>query len=100
MDEQILLDLLRYDLNRAGAKPDDAYLRVLLRAAILDIQREGVALPGPDSSGVDVEDYQIMIVGTAAWMYTKRRTGEDMPRYLRGMRNKILLSQKAGNTSA
>ena len=97
MDENTLLDLLRYDLNRIGARPDDEYLRVLLRAASNDLLRAGISLPGPETNGVDIEDYQILVVGTAAWMYAKRRTGEAMPKYLRSMRNSILLSQKAGN---
>lgn len=96
MDETTLLSLLRYDLNRSGARPDDDYLRVLLRAATKDVERAGIVLPGPDSSGVDIEDFQVIVVGTASWMYTKRRTGEDMPKYLRSMRNKIFFAQKAG----
>lgn len=100
MDEQTLLAILRYDLNRIGARPDDEYLRVLLRAASLDLQRDGIAIPDPDSSCVDVEDYQILITGTAAWMYMKRRTGEGMPKYLRGIRTHILLSQKGAMADA
>jgi hypothetical protein len=97
MDEQILLALLRYDLNRLGARPDDDYLKVLIRAAIRDLQRAGIVFPGPDHSGVDIEDFQVLVVGTAAWMYTKRRTGEKMPQYVRSIRNRLLLAQKAGN---
>ena len=86
MDEQILFDLLRADLNRLGERPDDDYLKTLLRAARLDLERRGV----------DVEDYQTLIVGTASWMYSKRRTGEAMPQYLRSLKNSILFAQKAG----
>ena len=38
MDEQILFDLLRADLNRLGERPDDDYLKTLLRAARLDLE--------------------------------------------------------------
>lgn len=95
MDEETLLGLLRYDLGRIGARPDDDYLLTLIRAAKKDIEREGIALPSSDTS-VGVEDYQSMVVGTAAWMYTKRRTGETMPRYVRMLRTRTLLAQKAG----
>lgn len=100
MDEELLLDLLRYDLNRLGARPDDDYLRTLLRAASLDLKRAGIELPGPEHTGIDIEDYQVIVVGTAAWMYTKRRTGEEMPKYLRSLRNRALLAQKAGEDDA
>lgn len=96
MDENTLLVLLRYDLTRAGARPDDDYLLTLLRAAKKHLTRAGITLPGVDHSGVDIDDFQTLVVGTAAWMYTKRRTGEAMPQYLRSLRNSILLSQKAG----
>lgn len=95
MDEQILFDLLRADLNRLGERPDDDYLKTLLRAARLDLERRGVHFPD-DANGVDVEDYQTLIVGTASWMYSKRRTGETMPQYLRSLKNSILFAQKAG----
>ena len=64
MDEQILFDLLRADLNRLGERPDDEYLKTLLRAACIDLERRGVHFPD-DANGVDVEDYQTLIVGTA-----------------------------------
>ncbi len=96
MDENTLLVILRYDLNRLGARPDDDYLLTLIKAAKADITRFGITLPGEDHSGVDIEDFQTLVVGTAAWMYTKRRTGEPMPCYVRSLRNSILLSQKAG----
>lgn len=99
MEEGILLTLLRYDLNRIGERPDDAYLTTLLRAAANDLTRAGIKLPGPEATH-DIEDYQILVVGTASWMYAKRRTGEAMPKYLRSLRNSILLSHKAGNDHA
>ena len=95
MDEQILFDLLRADLNRLGERPDDDYLKTLLLAARLDLERRGVHFPD-DENGVDVEDYQTLIVGTASWMYSKRRTGEAMPQYIRSLKNSILFAQKAG----
>ena len=48
MDEQILFDLLRADLNRLGERPDDDYLKTLLRAARLDLERRGVHFPDDD----------------------------------------------------
>lgn len=94
MDEELILELLRYNLNRAGARPDDEYLRTLIRAAILDLKRFGIKFPGPDHSGIDIEDFQTLVEGTAAWMYAKRRTGEAMPKYVRSLRTSILLAQK------
>lgn len=93
MSEETMMDLLRIDLGRIGARPDDEYLLTLIRAAAKDIEREGIALP---SSDVGQEDYMAMVVGTAAWMYTKRRTGEGMPRYVRSLRTRALLAQKSG----
>lgn len=94
MNDEILLQLLRYDLNRAGARPDDGYLVTLIQAARLDIERSGIRLP-TDQNDPCIQDFQVMVAGTAAWMYTKRRTGEDMPRYVRSLRNRALLAQKA-----
>ena len=95
MDETTLLTLLRYDLNRLGAMPDDDYLRTLLRAAKLYLQEYGIKLPD-ETVGVDIEDFQPLVIGTAAWMYTKRRTGEGPPRYITTLKNTILFRQVGG----
>lgn len=94
MNEVTLLALLRYDLNRLGAMPDDDYLKTLLRAAKQDLESTGIQFPAEDTAE-DVERYQILVIGTASWMYTKRRTGEEAPAYIRRMTNKMLLEQKS-----
>ena len=60
MDENTLLVLLRFDLTRAGARPDDDYLLTLIRAAKKHLTRAGITLPGADHSGVDIDDFYWM----------------------------------------
>lgn len=82
------LELLKYDLQRNGQElGDDEYLKSLLRAAEQHLNRQGI-LPTPDY------DYVQAVVGTAAWMYRKRVTGETEPAYLKAIRHDILVSQK------
>ena len=89
------LELLKYDLQRNGQElGDDAYSKSLLQAAERHLNRQGI-LPTPDY------DYVQIVVGTAAWMYRKRVTGEAEPAYLKAMRHDLLASQKMrGNGGA
>lgn len=87
MKKEVLMSLLKQDLNRTGVTLDDDYLSALIQTAISRLVRQGIRLENN-------EEYQILIVGTAAWMYRKRINGEAMPMYLRAMRNDILVSQK------
>lgn len=83
------LKLLKQDLQRTGALPgDDEYLSHLLQAAKSSLERQGIY---PDLSA----DYDQLVIGTAAWMYRKRITGESEPMYLRRMRLDLTVSQKA-----
>lgn len=89
MDNAALLKLLRHDLQRTGTLPgDDDYLTHLLQAARSSLERQGI-LPE------DSEDYSQTVIGTAAWLYRKRITGEAEPQYLRQMRLNLIVSQKA-----
>lgn len=82
------LQLLKLDLQRIGIElGDDEYLNTLLLAAKQHLSRQGIETV-PDY------DYTMAVVGTAAWMYRKRITGEAEPAYLRQMRHDILASQK------
>lgn len=89
MDNAALLKLLRHDLQRTGTLSDDNdYLTHLLQAARSSLERQGI-LPE------DNEDYAQTVIGTAAWLYRKRITGEAEPQYLRRMRLDLIISQKA-----
>lgn len=89
MGNAALLKLLRHDLQRTGTlSGDNVYLRHLLRAARSSLERQGIR---PEDS----EDYVQTVIGTAAWLYRKRITGEAEPQYLRRMRLDLIISQKA-----
>nr|DAL51018.1 MAG TPA_asm: head-tail connector protein [Caudoviricetes sp.] len=84
------LELLKFDLQRNGVVlGDDVYLTSLLNAAQASITRQGIAETAD-------EDYIQAVVGTAAWMYRKRVTGEAEPAYLKRLRLDLLASQKMG----
>ena len=89
LDDGALLELLRHDLQRLGTLPgDDEYLTHLLRAAKSSLERQGIR---PEEG----EDWAQTVIGTAAWIYRKRITGESEPMYLRRMRLDLIVSQKA-----
>lgn len=79
MLDEVKMQLLKLDLQRIGKMPDEPLLESYLRAAASNLARQGVR---DDSS----EDYIALLIGTAAWMYRKRISGEVEPRYLRRMR--------------
>ena len=84
------LELFKFDLQRNGVVlGDDVYLTSLLNAAQASITRQGIAETAD-------EDYIQAVVGTAAWMYRKRVTGEAEPAYLKRLRLDLLASQKMG----
>lgn len=90
MSDNDLLVLLKMDLQRIGAElGDDAYLLGLVGAAKSNLARQGVR---EEAAG----DYPYLVVGTSAWMYRKRITGEAEPAYLKRMRHDMLFSQKMG----
>lgn len=90
MTEDERLTLLRHDLQRTGNLPgDDAYLTHLLQAAQRGLERQGIK-PSEDP------DWDQLIIGTAAWIYRKRISGETEPIYLRRMRLNMLFGQKMG----
>ncbi len=87
MDDNLLLTLLKFDLNRGGAElGDDVYLRSLLRAARDSLARQGIVEDNSD-------EYMQLAVGTAAWMYRKRINGEAEPNYLRRLRHNLIVSE-------
>ena len=88
MDNAALLKLLRHDLQRGTLSGEDDYLNHLLQAAKVSLERQGIR---PEDS----EDYAQAVIGTAAWLYRKRITGEAEPQYLRRMRLDLIVSQKA-----
>lgn len=88
------LKLLKQDLQRTGTIPgDDEYLTHLLQAAQSSLERQGIH---PDLSA----DYDQLIIGTAAWIYRKRITGEAEPLYLRRMRLDLMVCQRTKEDSA
>lgn len=96
MTEGDLLTLLKYDLQRIGVPlGDDAHLVAMLKAAKANLTRQGIR----EEAGAD--DYDYLVVGTAAWMYRKRISGEAEPAYVKRMRHDMLMSQKMrGGTNA
>lgn len=90
MDQETMLSLLRLDLQRTGTLPGDAeYLPALLDAARASLTRQGIQDDGS-------QDYAQTVIGTAAWIYRKRITGEAEPAYLRRLRLDLLLARGAG----
>lgn len=87
MDEEIMLSLLRRDLQRTAALPgDDEYLPSLITAAKASLARQGIH----DDKSMD---YAQTVIGTAAWIYRKRINGEAEPEYLRRLRLDLLLAR-------
>lgn len=89
MGDELKLQLLKLDLQRIGEVPDTPLLENYLAAAASNLLREGVR-------DDDSADYNALLVGTAAWMYRKRITGEAEPRYLRRMRLDIKYGRGGG----
>ena len=90
MNDEALLSLLKLDLQRTGDLPGDGeYLPSLIAAARASLTRQGI---GDDGS----QDYIQTVVGTAAWIYRKRISGEAEPAYLRRLRQDLLLARGAG----
>lgn len=79
--------MLQRDLQRTGLLPgDEEYLPFLIDAAEARLFRQGIRNDGS-------MDYAQAVVGTAAWMYRKRITGESEPEYLRQIRLDLLLAR-------
>ncbi len=93
MDATVRLVLLKADLQRTGASGvGDGYLGFLLRAAEGRLKRQGIR---DDSS----EDYNQVLISTAAWLYRKRVNGEVEPEHLRRMRLDLIVSNRAGGAA-
>lgn len=89
LDDAILLLLLRQDLQRTASLPlEDTYLLQLLQAARASLERQGARDDG-------APDWDQAVISTAAWLYRKRITGEDEPRFLRRMRLDLITSNAA-----
>lgn len=87
MDRDTMIRLLKLDLQRMGELPgDEEYLPSLIDVAMAMLARQGI---GQDQS----LDYGQTVVGTAAWIYRKRITGEAEPEYLRRLRLDLLLAR-------
>lgn len=79
MGNELRMQLLKLDLQRIGELPDAPLLESFLGAAASNLRRQRITDDGS-------EDYTELVVGTAAWMYRKRISGEAEPKYLRRMR--------------
>jgi len=87
MDDAAMLSMLRLDLQRTAELPGDAeYLPALLETARASLTRQGIRDDG-------TMDYCQAVVGTAAWIYRKRISGEAEPAYLRRLRLDLLLAR-------
>nr|DAU86924.1 MAG TPA: Head Tail Connector Protein [Caudoviricetes sp.] len=82
------LALLKQDLQMLTSANDD-FLKSLIAAAEMAIQREGIVLVENDM------DIDMAVVQYAAYLFRKRASNEtSMPRFLRWSLNNILFSQK------
>lgn len=89
LDDASLLILLRQDLQRTANLPsEDTYLLQLLQAARASLERQGARDDG-------APDWDQAVISTAAWLYRKRITGEDEPKFLRRMRLDLIASSAA-----
>lgn len=87
MDYETMLYLLQLDLQRTAPLPgDDTYLPVLLETARAMLTRQGIRDDG-------TMDYAQAVIGTAAWVYRKRISGDAEPAYLRRLRKDLLLAR-------
>lgn len=87
MDKETMLALLKLDLQRTADLPGDSeYLPALISTARASLERQGVKDDG-------TMDYGMAVVGTAAWIYRKRISGEVEPAYLRRLRLDLLLAR-------
>lgn len=87
MDKEIILNVLKTDLEISGTSRDEM-LGNIIDLAMAAIKREGITLNDSIDDGMLIESY-------AAFLYRKRR--EDvvaMPRSLRYMLNNRLFSEK------
>ena len=85
-----MLKLLKLDLQRTAELPgDEEYLPALLETARASLARQGIQDDG-------TMDYGQTVIGTAAWIYRKRISGEAEPAYLRRLRKDLLLSRGRG----
>ena len=88
MTDQEKLTILKKDLQMLTNSNDD-YLKILMKQAKAQIEREGV----DTSDGIE-ED--MAVIQYAAYLFRKRASGDtDMPRYLRLHLNNMKVS-KAG----
>lgn len=89
------LVLLKLDLQRFGGidLPDDMLLQSYINAAVRNLDRENVKNDGS-------ADYVSLVVGTASWIYRKRITGLDEPKYVRRMRLNQKYSRRGGAKDA
>ena len=88
MTDQEKLTILKKDLQMLTNSNDD-YLKILMKQANAQIEREGV----DTSDGIE-ED--MAVIQYAAYLFRKRASGDtDMPRYLRLQLNNMKVS-KAG----
>lgn len=87
MDVGAMLKMLKHDLQRTAELPGDGeYLPSLINTAIASLARQGIRDDGS-------MDYAQTVVGTAAWIYRKRISGEAEPQYLRRLRLDLLLAR-------
>ncbi|MCM1273198.1 MAG: phage head-tail connector protein [Clostridium sp.] len=91
MTDMDRLTMLKIDLGISTSTYDER-LTQYLKAAKIDIEREGITFP-PD---ISISDEQLIVM-YAAWSWRKRATGEGMPRMLRYALNNRLFEQKAGD---
>ena len=89
MTDQEKLTILKKDLQMLTNSNDD-YLKILMKQAKAQIEREGV----DTSDGIE-ED--MAVIQYAAYLFRKRAAADTtMPRFLRWQLNNLLFSQKAG----
>lgn len=86
MNYEGLLSGLKIDLGITTTAYDARLIEYLKRAGA-EIEREGINLNGSD-------DDKNLVIQYAAWMWSKRDTGEGIPRMIRWLLNNRLFGDK------
>ena len=99
--ELIELLLTNLNINMPKSKSEVQHkiydnLAYLADVAVERIRQLGITFEGEETFTIDEANLVIMY---ASWLYTKRQTGEGMPRMLRYALNNKLLSQKAAENA-
>lgn len=90
MDYESILSALKVDLGLT-AKVYDERLKMIIKASVEEIEQEGITL------GESAKDQNLVLM-YARWLWSRRESGEGMPRMIRYALNNRLFSQRVGES--